>query len=138
VLRVTAAALKAARCTALRSATQTAKQDTARSSRATGSPQANSAPRLNVTEATGASALDRPGVTIGQMSPSTIMVASTQNCFWCTTTDRSVRWVIVSPNATAPATVHAVMWNHSGEPTRGPMSLVSFGSFMAPRRPAGR
>ena len=80
VLRVTAAALKAARCRDLRSATHTTKQETARSSRAAGRPQANSAPRPNVTEATGASALDRPGVTIGQMSPRTIIAASTQNC----------------------------------------------------------
>src|SRR5215472_927594 len=30
----------------------------------------------------------------------------------------------------SPVTVTVVMWIHRGEPTRGPMSLVSFGSFM--------
>ena len=74
-LSVADAALKAARCRALRSARHTPKADVARSSRASGRPKTNSAARLKATEATGASTADRPGVTIGQMSPSTIMAA---------------------------------------------------------------
>jgi hypothetical protein len=137
------AALNAERCTALRSARHTPNVEITRISMATGSPQANRAARLKVTEATGASELDLPGVTTGQMSPRTIMAASTQNSGYlarCATAPNLlvIRLARTSPNAAAPARVLTVMWIHNGEPGRGPMSLVSLGSFMAPHRPPGR
>ena len=106
------------------------------SSTATGSPQTISAAKLNVTEASGASRLERPGVTIGQISPSTTMPASTQNSGCPMSVERCTMWITEATNTTAPTSVTKVMWIHSGEPTRGPMSLVSVGSFMAPHRPA--
>src|SRR5258708_3021210 len=46
--------------------------------------------------------------------------------------------VTASANTTAPTIVTAVIWIHNGEPTRGPMFLVSVGSFMAPHRQLSR
>ena len=138
-LSVEEAPLKAARCTALRSARHTPIVDSARSSTATGRPQAISAARPNVTEATGASTLERPGVTIGHMSPRTIIAARTQNSGCPASGRRPENLLMANPKTTAPAIVVSAMWIQRGDPTRGPMSLVSLGSLMAPSSaPAGR
>src|SRR5271166_3177723 len=99
------AALKAARSGALRLPSKVTIVDVTSSSNATGRPQTISAAKLNVTEARGASLLDLPGVTIGQMSPSTTIAATTQNSGWRIRPAMPVSLVIASPKTTAPATV---------------------------------
>src|SRR5215471_2621200 len=67
---------------------------------------------------------------IGRMSPTTTSAAMTQNRGWWTRVCRPDSRVMAQAKTASPAAVTVVMWIHSGEPTRGPMSLVSFGSFM--------
>ena len=119
MLRVVWAALNAHRCGALRWARPTTREDVARSSTATGKPQYSSAAKLNVTEATGDSAAVRcPAATIGRISPTTTSAAMTQNRGWRTSSASPDRCASAQAKTARPATVTAVMWIHSGEPTR--------------------
>ena len=80
--------LNAQRNSALRPDSATISVVIARSPAATGNPQYSSAAKQNVTEATPASELDLPGVTIGLSSPSRDSAISTQNSPWPATPRR--------------------------------------------------
>ena len=95
--------------------------DVARSSTATGKPQYSSAAKLNVSEATGDSRPDLPGVTIGRISPTTTSAAMTQN------SGMPDQFRQARTGAPAPRRRHR----------RRPLSPRSCGSTVA-SRPAGR
>jgi len=120
------------RCGALRCATPTNVVEVTRSSAATGNPQQSRAAKLTASETTGAAGPALPGVTIGRTSPTTTSTAITQNlglpASWLRPATPSL--MSAQPRSTPPATVTEVISSQSGEPIRGPMSLVSFGSFM--------
>src|SRR5215472_8437602 len=130
MLRVVTAAWNAHRCGALRWAAATATEHVTRSSKATGSPQYNSAAKPKATEATGGFRPDRSGVMIGRIWPTTIRAAMIQNRGCRTRPPRPDTCVMAQAKTARPATVTEVMWIHGGDPGRGLLSLVSFGSFI--------
>src|SRR5579875_105302 len=136
-LRASWAALSATRCGGAFWAGCTASVTAARSRTATGQPQYSSAAKPVVTDRAGASIRDRPGITTGQISPATIIMATTQNTGCLTSTPAPRSRTAATRMAPVPAEVTTARWSHGGEPTRGPAYRVSLRSFMVSSRAAG-
>src|ERR1700722_12115769 len=126
------AALNTVRNGALRLAIPAISVEVTLSTAATGRPQYSSAAKLNVTEATPESEPDLPGVMIGRNSASMIMTAIVHSSGLrtreCSSADRKL--AMAAHSTAKPATEITVKWIQSGDPARGVMSLVSFGSFI--------
>src|SRR5258708_17758994 len=107
------------------------------SSTATGKPQYSSAATLIVSDTAGESGLDRPGVTIRQISPARIIAPMTQNNHVPIRCPGAGTCRAATARSPAPASVTAATKIHGAEPGRGPTSRVSLGFLIASSRAAG-
>ena len=67
---------------------------------------------------------------MGRISPITISAATSQNNGCLTSSGRPSRCSRATSRTSSPTVVTPDSHIHSGEPIRGPMFLVSFGSFI--------
>ena len=79
----------------------------------------------------------RPGVASGQISPTRIIPATTQNIGWLNNALHERELRDRQAEHGAPAIETAVMYIHSGEPKRGTTFRVSSGFLIASSRPPG-